>query len=163
MSKIWEKPISLAGAAACLVFFTWVFLMLAWIMYVVYAEHPVWGQLPGFPWNTSVGTFTNGSVPVRGYSYGFILTVIAAVLALLASLVTCLGLNKLRTWHPHPPAGPMLPMAPYPPPYMPPPAPVYPPVPMPPPMAPAPAYSPAPMYPAVAPYPAMTTQYFAAY
>eukprot|EP00670_Eutreptiella_braarudii_P005718 CAMPEP_0174286070 /NCGR_PEP_ID=MMETSP0809-20121228/10603_1 /TAXON_ID=73025 ORGANISM="Eutreptiella gymnastica-like, Strain CCMP1594" /NCGR_SAMPLE_ID=MMETSP0809 /ASSEMBLY_ACC=CAM_ASM_000658 /LENGTH=270 /DNA_ID=CAMNT_0015382005 /DNA_START=25 /DNA_END=837 /DNA_ORIENTATION=+ len=99
-SKIWSRPMGLAAYAVCMVFFAWAIIMMAWIMYLVYAEYPVWGQLPGFPWNTSVGTFTNGSSPLRGYSWGFILTVVAAFFALLSTVVTCAGLNKLRTWYP---------------------------------------------------------------
>jgi len=100
MAKIWTRPMPLAALAACMVFFAWVFIMLSWIMYVVYANHPVWGRLPGWPWNTSPGAFSPGSQPLRGFSWGFILATIASFFALLASLMACLGLNKLRSWYP---------------------------------------------------------------
>jgi hypothetical protein len=157
MSKIWTRPMSMAALAACMVFFAWVFIMLAWIMYLVYAEHPVWGKLPGFPWNTSVGTFTNGSTPVRGYSYGFIISIIAAFFALLASLVACLGLNKLRTWYPvQEPQAPMMEPTYYPPITVPAPTPYYPSVPSYPTAA-APAY---PTAGAAAAYPTVPQPYY---
>ena len=84
LSKIHTKPVAVCAAAAVLVFLTWVFCMLAWIMYIVYAEHPC-------------GT---RGIPMRGYSVAFILMILASVMMLFAMCLAYFALIKLKKWQP---------------------------------------------------------------
>lgn len=75
------KP--LIAVAACLAFISFVGALLAWSMFIVYAEERCGS-------NQVLG---QDVFPLRGYSYGWILEIFATVLGLAALLAICLGLK----------------------------------------------------------------------
>lgn len=80
--SLWRYPFMPALAALCLVIFVCIFTIIAWATWIGYAERTCLANSVYFP--------------MKGYSYGFIMTVFATFFALVATLATALGIKKIQ-------------------------------------------------------------------
>lgn len=90
LGKLWSKPVVLAFYVCMMAFFAFSCILVAFLMWIVYAEQ---NCQPGNP-----------LFPVHGYSYGWICMVTATFFAFLAMLLAYLGLYKILLFKPFIPA-----------------------------------------------------------
>jgi hypothetical protein len=86
LGKLWSKPLALAAYVAMNAFLAFSCILVAFLMWIVYAEQ-----------NCQPG---NTLFPLRGYSWGWILMVCATFFAFLAMLLAYLGLYKTMLFKP---------------------------------------------------------------
>lgn len=86
IGKLWSKPLGLAFYVAMLTMFTFGCCLVAFLMWIVYAEQICQTGNPLFP--------------VKGYSWGWILMVIATFFAFLAMLLAYLAILKILMFKP---------------------------------------------------------------
>jgi len=86
LGKLWSKPIALGLYVASQAFFAFSCTMVAFLMWIVYAETDC---QPGNP-----------LFPVKNYSWGWITMVVATFFALIAMIVSYLGLFKILSFKP---------------------------------------------------------------
>ncbi len=103
MGKLWSKPTALALYTAAMAFLAFSCCLVAFLMWIVYAEQ-----------NCQPG---NTLFPVRGYSWGWITMVCATFFTFLAMLLAYLALYKIMSFkpfipHEEPPAYPVMAEAP---------------------------------------------------
>lgn len=86
IGKLWSKPVALALYCAMLAFLAFGCALVAFLMWIVYAEQ---NCQPGNP-----------LFPISGYSWGWILMVIATFFAFLAMITAYLGLFSILRFKP---------------------------------------------------------------
>jgi hypothetical protein len=86
IGKLWSKPVVLALYTCINAFLAFSCIMIAFLMWIVYAEQ---NCQPGNP-----------LFPLKGYSWGWICTVCATIFALLAMLLAYLGLYSILRFKP---------------------------------------------------------------
>jgi hypothetical protein len=86
IGKLWSKPVALAVYVAMMAFLAFTCCLVAFLMWIVYAEQ-----------NCQPG---NALFPLHGYSWGWICMVCATFFAFLAMLLAYLGLYKILLFKP---------------------------------------------------------------
>jgi hypothetical protein len=86
VGKLWSKPLALAAYAAMNAFLAFSCILVAFLMWIVYAET-----------SCQAG---NALFPVRNYSWGWILVVIATLFSFLSMLLAYVGLFNILRYKP---------------------------------------------------------------
>jgi len=86
IGKLWSKPVALAFYVAMMAFLAFSCILVAFLMWIVYAEQ-----------NCQPGSTM---FPLKGYSWGWILMVTATFFSFLAMLLAYLGLYSIMSFKP---------------------------------------------------------------
>lgn len=83
LEHLWWSPLKAAWIANGILLWVCLSTFLAWIMFIIYAE---------------MECVPNSIFPVHGYSYGFVMTVFATGLSIIAVTAAFLGTFKIKKW-----------------------------------------------------------------